>query len=357
MLQSMSAMLQSPSHTTSVLPSLHHLSIRGCSALLSFPRLPQLAIDCVRGCSSAADVIPAIRPLNCPQSESNKVTFAFLPLYMYLWLMQRGERIDAELGRARGLQTPPVGIPSAVRGTSVFLPLAFHLNVIGAAPLILNPVRRPPPRAHGTCGIHTYPLPVLPMLQLPHPLPPQGKRQSCAAGRCQRTRPPTGLEPHGSTFVRGCGPQQTSLGELEGRGDEEKEVWERRDGVVCNSLLAPLHHFIQHLVKQDLFCFASAAGNARRSQFVGSFVKRWTASEASRRPRRAERSSLPLCCRGDENRASPDCQKRVPARDGKEMQESSKPCPKLKKHFPKLKKHSSKFNKCSPKVKKNILLY
>lgn len=151
MLQSMSAMLQSPSHTTSVPPSLHHLSIPGCSAPLSFTRLPQLAIDCVRGCSSAADVIPAIRPLNCPQSEPNKVTFALLPLYMYLWLMQRGERIDAELGRARGLQTPPVGIPSAVRGTSVFLPLTFHLNVIGAAPLILNPVRRPPPRAHGTC--------------------------------------------------------------------------------------------------------------------------------------------------------------------------------------------------------------
>lgn len=134
-------------------------------------------------------------------------------------------------------------------------------------------------------------------------------------------------------------------------------MWERRDGVVCNSLLAPLHRFIQHLVKQDLFCFASAAGNARRSQFVGSFVKRWTASEASRRPRRAERSSLPLCCRGDENRASPDCQRSVPARDGKEMQQSSNPCPKLKKHFPKLKKHSSKLNECSPKVKKKIFSY
>lgn len=269
--------------------------------------------------------------------------------------MQRGERIDAGLGRARGLQTPPVGIPSAVRGTAAVLPLAFHLNVIGAAPLILNPVRRPPPRAHGTCVTHF--LSCQCSSPPPPPSTPQGKRQSCAAGRCQRTRPPAGLEPHGSTFIRGCGPQETSLGELEGRGDEEKEVWERRDGVVCNSLLAPLHRFIQHLVKQDLFCFASAAGNARRSQFVGSFVKHWTASEASRRPRRAERSSLPLCCRGDENRASPDCQRSVPARDGKERQESSKPCPKLKKHFPKLKKHSSKLNKCSPKVKKYIFSY
>lgn len=167
----------------------------------------------------------------------------------------------------------------------------------------------------------------------------------CSGAMPANKDPPAGLEPHGSTFVRGCGPQETSLGELEEGGDEEKEVWEHRDGVVCNSLLAPLHRFIQHLVKQDLFCFASAAGNARRSQFVGSFVKRWTASEASRRPRRAERSSLPLCCRGDENRASPDCQRSVPARDGKERQESSKPCPKLK-------KHSSKLNKCSPKVKK-----
>lgn len=69
---------------------------------------------------------------------------------------------------------------------------------------------------------------------------------------------------------------------------------ERRRGVICNSLLAPLRHFIQHLVKQDLFCFASAVGNARRSQFVGSFVKRRTASEASQRPREAEKGSLTL---------------------------------------------------------------
>lgn len=68
---------------------------------------------------------------------------------------------------------------------------------------------------------------------------------------------------------------------------------ERGSGVACNSLLALLRHFIQRLVKQDLFCFACAAGNARRSQFVGSFVKRRTASEASRRPREAEKSSLP----------------------------------------------------------------
>lgn len=66
--------------------------------------------------------------------------------------VQRGERIDAEPVRARGLQTPPVGSPSAGRGT--FLPLAFHLNVIGAAPLILNPVQSPPPGAHGPCVTH-----------------------------------------------------------------------------------------------------------------------------------------------------------------------------------------------------------
>lgn len=57
---------------------------------------------------------------------------------------------------------------------------------------------------------------------------------------------------------------------------------ERRSKVVCNSRLALPRHFIQRLVKQDLFCFASAVGNARRSQFVGSFIKRRTASEASR---------------------------------------------------------------------------
>lgn len=67
---------------------------------------------------------------------------------------------------------------------------------------------------------------------------------------------------------------------------------ERGSGIVCNSLLAPLRHFIQHLVKRDLFCFASVVGNARRSQFVGSFVKRWTASVASQRRRGVEKSSL-----------------------------------------------------------------
>lgn len=293
--------------------------------------------------------MPAIRPLNCPQSEPNKVTFALLPLYVYLWLMQRGERIDAGLGRARGLQTPPVGIPSAVRGTAAVLPLAFHLNVIGAAPLILNPVRRPPPRAHGTCVTHFL---SCQCSSSPPPLPHKENVSHVQRGDASEQGPLLGWNRTGQRSSGGFGPQETSLGELEGRGDEEKEVWERRDGVVCNSLLAPPHRFIQHLVKQDLFCFASAAGNARRSQFVGSFVKHWTASEASRRPRRVERSSLPFCCRGDENRASPDCQRSVPARDGKERQESSKPCPKLKKHFPKLKKHSSKLNKCSPKVKK-----
>lgn len=77
-----------------------------------------------------------------------------------------------------GFRHPPVGIPSAVRGTSAFLPLAFHLNLIEAAPLILNPVRRPPPRAHGTCGIHTYSLPVLPTLQLPPPPPSPTRKTS-----------------------------------------------------------------------------------------------------------------------------------------------------------------------------------
>lgn len=67
---------------------------------------------------------------------------------------------------------------------------------------------------------------------------------------------------------------------------------ERRSGIIRNSLLALLRHFIQRLVKRDLFCFASVVWNARRSQFVGSFVKRWTASVASQRCHEAEKSSL-----------------------------------------------------------------
>lgn len=62
--------------------------------------------------------------------------------------------------------------------------------------------------------------------------------------------------------------------------------------IICNSLCALLRHFIQHLVKRDLFCFAVVACDARRSQFVGSFVKRWTASVASQRCHGAEKSAL-----------------------------------------------------------------
>lgn len=35
---------------------------------------------------------------------------------------------------------------------------------------------------------------------------------------------------------------------------------ERTSGIICNSLRALLRHFIQHLVKRDLFCFAFVVG-------------------------------------------------------------------------------------------------
>lgn len=56
---------------------------------------------------------------------------------------------------------------------------------------------------------------------------------------------------------------------------------ERTIGIICNSLCALLCHSSQRLVIQDLFSFAFVVWNAERSQFVGSFVKRWTASVAS----------------------------------------------------------------------------
>lgn len=104
--------------------------------------------------------------------------------------------------------------------------------------------------------------------------------------------------------VWGTKPQETGKKGGEWKGDEgreerrlrekegESDEMERRSGIVCNSLRALLRHFIQHLVKRDLFCFAFVVGNARRSQFVGSFVKRWTASVASQRCHGAEKSSL-----------------------------------------------------------------
>lgn len=81
---------------------------------------------------------------------------------------------------------------------------------------------------------------------------------------------------------------------------------ERTIGIICNSLRALLRHFIQHLVKGDLFCFASVVWNTRRSQFVGSFVKRWTASVASQRCHGAEKSSLSLSWSVDGDRAGGD---------------------------------------------------
>lgn len=72
------------------------------------------------------------------------------------------------------------------------------------------------------------------------------------------------------------------------KGGESEEI-ERTSVIICNSLCALLRHFIQHLVKRDLFCFSFVV---RRSQFVGSFVKRWTASVASRRCHGAEKTSL-----------------------------------------------------------------
>lgn len=72
---------------------------------------------------------------------------------------------------------------------------------------------------------------------------------------------------------------------------------ESKSGIIYNGLRALLRHFIQHLVKRGLFCFACVVSNARRSQFVGSFVKRWTASLASQRCHGAEKSSLAPECR------------------------------------------------------------
>lgn len=83
----------------------------------------------------------------------------------------------------------------------------------------------------------------------------------------------------------GDGREERRLREKEGGSDE----MERRSRIICNSLRALLRHFIQHLVKRDLFCFAFVVGNAQRSQFVGSFVKRWTASVASQRCHGAEK--------------------------------------------------------------------
>jgi len=84
--------------------------------------------------------------------------------------------------------------------------------------------------------------------------------------------------------------------ESEGWGHKgERRLREREEhtsGIICNSLRALLHHFIQHLVKQDLFSFAFVLWNAGRSQFVGSFVKRWTASTASLQCHGAEKSFL-----------------------------------------------------------------
>lgn len=95
---------------------------------------------------------------------------------------------------------------------------------------------------------------------------------------------------------RGGGAQRRGekrLREAEVGGDE----MESKSGIIYNGLRALLRHFIQHLVKRGLFCFACVVSNARRSQFVGSFVKRWTASPASQRCHGAEKSSLAPECR------------------------------------------------------------
>lgn len=64
-------------------------------------------------------------------------------------------------------------------------------------------------------------------------------------------------------------------------------------GIFFNSFRALLHRFIQHLVKRHLFSFwFLLCGISGRSQFVGSFAKRWTASVASRLRRGADKGFL-----------------------------------------------------------------
>lgn len=123
------------------------------------------------------------------------------------------------------------------------------------------------------------------------------------SGATQRNKAPYWVQSVQVNVCLGHKPQETGgkKGEEEEEGYRERRLrekeggrdeMERGSGIICNSLLALLRHFIQHLVKQDLFCFASVVGNARRSQFVGSFVKRWTASVASQQCHEAEKSSL-----------------------------------------------------------------
>lgn len=88
--------------------------------------------------------------------------------------------------------------------------------------------------------------------------------------------------------TRRGGEVKQSREEIKSKSDE----MERTSEIICNSLCALLRHFIQHLVKRDLFCFAFVVREARRSQFVGSFVKCWTASVASQQCHGAEKSSL-----------------------------------------------------------------
>lgn len=136
---------------------------------------------------------------------------------------------------------------------------------------------------------------------------PYGERQSCAVERCKGTRPPTGSTGRGSMCVWStCNKKQKKKGggatkerrkaikRSRGGGGDEMES---KSGIIYNGLRALLRHFIQHLVKRGLFCFACVVSNARRSQFVGSFVKRWTASPASQRCHGAEKSSLAPECR------------------------------------------------------------
>lgn len=132
------------------------------------------------------------------------------------------------------------------------------------------------------------------------PPPPVRRTSVMCSGATQRNKAPYWVQSAWVNVLLGTKPQETGKkmrrgGQLKERREEIKRKgneMERTSGIICNSLCALLRHFIQHLVKQDLFCFAFVVWNARRSQFVGSFVKCWTASVASRRCHGAEKSSL-----------------------------------------------------------------
>lgn len=119
------------------------------------------------------------------------------------------------------------------------------------------------------------------------------------SGATQRNKAPYWAQSVWVNARLGHKPQETGKNE-EGWGAKagreeikrKSDVMVHTSGIICNSLCALLRHFIQHLVKRDLFCFAFVVWNARRSQFVGSFVKCWTASVASQQCHGAEKSSL-----------------------------------------------------------------